>query len=204
MNHSVWNSIIEAILALQWTEAGAVVFGLIYVILAARKNYWCWYFGIVSCALWAYATFAYYQLYFDAILNIFYVIMGFWGLYQWKFGNDHQIEKPISSLGWNQNLKYIILGVLIALPFGYFFAAYTQAASTYLDSVTTVFAIVATFLTVYKILENWLYWIVVDILYVYLYITREAWLFALIFIIYIIIAIDGYISWRREYQKIKT
>jgi len=196
--NSIYNSITNAMQLLTLPEILAVVFGLIYVILAARENVWCWFWGILSSALWAYVTYFQFDLMADGLLNLFYVVMGFVGLYQWKYGGEKSTQASISTLSLNKHLGIIVVGCFLTLLFGYFFATYTSAAATYLDSFTTVFAVVATVLTVRKVLENWLYWIVVDALYVYLYITRGGYLFALLFIVYIIIAIIGFVNWRKE------
>lgn len=186
---------IQALSAAEWI---ATITALIYVGLAAKENVWCWFFGIISCAIWAYITFTSYNLYLDAGLNIFYVLMGFWGIYQWQYGSTQKAILPISRMTLPQHISILIGGTFFGLLFGYFFDAYTPAAATYLDAFTTVFAIVATFLTIQKKLENWWYWIVIDIVYVYLYLTRGAYLFGLVYFVYTIIAVFGYFSWRKN------
>ena len=188
----------EALQQLHWSEAGAVIFGLIYVILAARESVWCWFWGILSTALWAYATYTLYDLYVDALLQVFYVCVSFFGIYQWMKGGQRKEELQISSLKLNQHFALIGGGLILSLLVGYFFAEYTQAASTYLDAFTTVFSIIATFMVVRKVLENWIYWIVVDAVYVYLYFTRGSILFTLLMVIYTVIAVFGYLEWKKK------
>jgi nicotinamide mononucleotide transporter len=189
--------IIQQALALGWVDWVVAVTALIYVALAARENVWCWFWGIISCALWAYASFFYYDLWLDALLQLFYVGMGFLGIYRWKYGDQKQADLPVSRMTWEQHLLIAVGGFIIALAFGYLFDEYTPAAATYLDAVTTVFAVITTFLLVQKKLENWLYWIAIDAAYVYLYSSRGALLFALLMAIYVVIAVFGYYSWRK-------
>jgi nicotinamide mononucleotide transporter len=189
--------IIQQALALGWVDWVVAVTALIYVALAARENVWCWFWGIISCALWAYASFFYYNLWLDALLQLFYVGMGFLGIYRWKYGDQKQADLPVSRMTWEQHLLIAVGGFIIALAFGYLFDEYTPAAATYLDAVTTVFAVITTFLLVQKKLENWLYWIAIDAAYVYLYSSRGALLFALLMAIYVVIAVFGYYSWRK-------
>ncbi|MEL6922831.1 MAG: nicotinamide riboside transporter PnuC, partial [Bacteroidota bacterium] len=180
-DNGIYQSIVLATQQLTTPEVLTVLFGLIYVVLAARENIWCWFWGILSSGLWAYVTWFQFNLLADALLNLFYVVMGFIGVYQWQFGGGTQSDNntlPITTLSLNKHLWILIGGGFLTMLTGYFFSAYTAAAATYLDSFTTVFAVVATFLTVRKVLENWLYWIVVDALYIYLYISREGYLFA--------------------------
>ena len=179
-------------------DAIILITSLIYVFLATRENVWCWFWGIISCSLWAYASFEG-RLYADAFLQLFYVGISFWGIYQWRGGHSQRGGAlAVAELPIKWHLAILIGGVLVSLPFGYFLKEYTYAAATYLDSVTTVFAIITTFMVARKILSNWLYWIVIDLVYVYLYSIREMQTQAWIMIIYIGIAILGYFQWRKK------
>ncbi len=183
-----------------WSELLAVITGVIYVVLATRSNPWCWPWGIISSALWAYAAYLLFDLYVDALLQLFYVVMGFIGWYQWRKGGNGEVL-PISRLSSGEHLAIVGGGLVLALLVGYLFDEYTPAAATYIDAWTTVFSVIATFLVVQRKLENWLYWIVIDAVYVYLYYTRGGYLFALLFIAYTIIAIVGYFKWQKEWRS---
>lgn len=195
---SIFQSIWEAAIGQHWTEWIVLITGLFYVILAARENSWCWFWGIISCAFLAYGTLWFYNLYFDFLLQLFYVAMGFIGLYQWKFGGAGKEELPIRSLELTTHLKIIVGGLVLTFLFGYFFEKYTPAAATYIDAFTTIFSITTTFLVVKKVIENWIYWIVVDTIYVILYANREAWLFAFLLFIYTLISIYGWWHWKKR------
>ncbi|MCB0579702.1 MAG: nicotinamide mononucleotide transporter [Phaeodactylibacter sp.] len=186
--------------ALSWVDWVVTVTALIYVVLAARENVWCWFWGIISCSLWAYASFAFYDLYLDALLQLFYVAMAVVGLYQWKYGGQAGEGVPISRLSARQHLYILVGGTAAALLFGYFFDEYTPAAATYWDAFTTVFSVIATLILVRKILDNWAYWIVVDLVYVGLYFSRGAYLFALVMVVYVVIASFALVGWRRQYR----
>ena len=187
--------------ALSWVDWGATLTALLYVILAAKDNVWCWFWGIISCSLWAYASFAFYQLYLDAALQVFYVFMAFVGLYNWRYGGEGRTEAPIERLSPNEHLPYLAAGTLLAIAFGYFFDQYTPAASTYWDAFTTVFSVFATLLLVQRYLDNWVYWIVIDIIYVGLYYSREAYLFSLLMVVYTLIAGIAWVHWRKSFKK---
>ena len=194
-----YNIIQEAINNLHWIEITAVITGIIYVILAARENVWCWSFGIVSAALWSYAAFDFYDLYVDAILQLYYVFVGVYGWVQWNKKTDNKQELKIQTLPIQQHGIYILIGLSLTFLVGYFFDKFTPAAATYLDAFTTVFALFTTYLVTQKILENWLYWIVIDTVYIYLYGSRGGYLFALLNVIFVLVAIVGFIQWRRTY-----
>lgn len=178
-----------------------LVTALVYIALAARENAWCWVWGIISCSLWAYADFARYNLWVDGILQIFYVGMGVWGLYSWKFGTQGEQKVPISTLPARGHAGIFVVGLILTLVLGYVFDKYTPTALPYPDSFVTAFSILATLLTVRKVLENWLYWIFFDAIAVFLFLARDAVLVAVVMGIYTVISIFGYIRWRNQWKK---
>lgn len=192
--------LIAACAALHFTELWAVLFGVAYVVLAARNSVWCWVFGLLSALLWSYATFYLYGLWIDAILQLFYAVMAVVGWWQWSSDEQGQ-ELKISSKPFGVHLRYILLpGLVLSLVIGFLFGTYTPAASTYLDSLSTVFSVVATFLVIRRLIENWFYWIVVDVIYIYIYIQQGAWLFTALMILYIIIAVVGWLKWNAQME----
>lgn len=188
--------------ALSWVDWGATITALLYVGLAARGNVWCWFWGIVSCSLWAYASFAFYQLYLDAALQVFYVVMSFVGIYNWRRGGDGNTEAPIQRLSLSAHVPYLAGGALLSLAFGYFFDNYTPAAATYWDAFTTVFSVLATLLLVQRYLDNWVYWVAIDTIYIGLYYSREAYLFSLLMVVYTLIAGAAWASWQKSYENL--
>ncbi|MCO6479711.1 MAG: nicotinamide mononucleotide transporter [Phaeodactylibacter sp.] len=194
-------TILREAFALSWVDWVVTVTALIYVVLAARENVWCWFWGIISCSLWAYASFAFYGLYLDALLQLFYVAMAVVGLYQWKYGGQGGEGAPITRLTAQQHAYILAGGTGAALLFGYFFDEYTPAAATYWDSFTTVFSVIATLILVRKVLDNWAYWIGVDLIYVGLYFSRGAYLFALVMVVYVAIATVALVNWSKEYRR---
>ena len=194
-------TILREAAALSWIDWVVTITALIYVVLAAREKVWCWFWGIISCSLWAYASFFFYGLYLDALLQLFYVAMAIVGLYQWKYGGREGEGMPVSRLSARQHLLLLAGGTAGSLAFGYFFDEYTPAAATYWDAFTTVFSIIATLILVRKVLDNWGYWIVVDPIYVGLYFSRGAYLFSLVMVVYVIIASFALVSWSKAYYS---
>lgn len=194
-------TILREAAALSWIDWVVTITALVYVVLAARENVWCWFWGIISCSLWAYASFAFYGLYLDALLQLFYVAMAIVGLYQWKYGGQAGEGVPITRLSARQHLFILAGGTAAALLFGYFFDEYTPAAATYWDAFTTVFSVIATLILVRKVLDNWAYWIVADLIYVGLYYSRGAYLFALVMAVYVVIATFALARWARAYRE---
>ena len=114
------NILIEAA-ALSWIDWVVTVTALIYVLLAARENIWCWFWGIISCSLWAYASFTFYDLWLDALLQLFYVAMGFAGIYQWRYGRSAGDDLPVSRMSGRQHGWVLVGGGALAWLFGALF-----------------------------------------------------------------------------------
>jgi nicotinamide mononucleotide transporter len=94
----------------------------------------------------------------------------------------------------------IVLGnSVLTLLLGWFLTTYTTAANPYLDSFTTVFSLFTTWMVTQKVLENWLYWVVIDAASIFLYASREFTLTPYLFALYTVIALAGYLRWRKQY-----
>ena len=177
-------------------ESVAVLFSILYVVLVAKENIWCWAAALISVSLYIYICF-FAQLYPETGLQVFYFIMAIIGYYMWNKENKEEIKE------WSEikHLLIILLGAIFTFFMGFYFSTYTDSQMPIIDSFTTVFSIIATYMVVKKVLGNWLYWIVIDAVSVYLYFNRDLHLTSLLFIAYTIIAIFGYFSWMK---KMKT
>ena len=176
----------------------AVITGIIYVLLAAKNHILCWLFGIISSALTTYAVFFHYNLYMETFLNAFYVFAGVWGWLNWN--RQKKLNRKVISYGWDRHLPIILSGLAFTFILGFIFKTWTDSSAPYLDAFTTVFALMTTFMVGLRILENWLYWIVIDSASIYLYSSRGGHFFILLFSVYIIVSVLGYLQWRKEYK----
>lgn len=177
-------------------ESLAVLFSLLYVILAAKENIWCWGAALISVSLYIYICYTA-KLYPETGLQIFYLIMAIIGYFTWNKKSKEKIKE------WSEfkHLIIIILGALFSFIMGFYFFTYTESAMPIIDSITTTFSIIATYMVVKKVLGNWLYWIVIDLLSVYMYFHRDLHLTSLLFVAYATIAVFGYISWSHRIKK---
>lgn len=189
---------LEQLQSLGYLDWVTTILALVYVYLAARNSPWCWLFGAVGCAIWCYVDIVDYKLYSDAALQAFYVVMSFIGLYQWQKGGEAQTVLPVSSMTLKEHAWLIAVCLLAGLLLGYFVSQHFAAAATYPDAITTTFSIGATIMLLRRKVENWLYWIIIDIAYVGIYASRGATLFMLIMLVYVGVAIYGYKSWQKE------
>lgn len=180
-------------------ELAAVSLALLYVVLAIYEHRSCWIAAALSAGLYLW-IFSQALLYMEAALQGFYIIMAGYGWVAW--GQDQSRDTlPIRRWQLNQHLRLFALIITVSGLFGYMLAHHTQAALPWLDSFTTVSALVATWLVARKILENWLYWILIDLVSIYLYLSRDLYMTAGLFAGYVILAVVGYIAWRRHYER---
>jgi len=183
-------------------EGAAVVFAIVYLLLAVRENVWCWFFAFVSTAIYT-GLFWDVSLLMDSALNVYYMAMAVFGWHQWTRGGVGIGNEPhalaISSMTRKQHVLIITSILLLSASSGYLLNEYSYAAWPYVDSFTTWASVITTYLVTRKYLQNWLYWILIDAVSVPLYIERGLGLTALLFVIYIIIAVIGYFKWRKHY-----
>jgi nicotinamide mononucleotide transporter len=179
-------------------ESVAVFFSILYVILALKESIWCWGAATISVILYIYICYTA-QLYPETGLQVFYLLMAFYGYYQWN-KNDSTLK--IQQWTTTKHLLILLLGALLTFLMGFYFTIYTNAAMPLVDSFTTVFSVFATYMVTKKVLGNWLYWIVIDAVSVYLYFSRDLHLTSLLFIVYTVIAIFGYFSWLKRNNEL--
>jgi len=197
----VWANILETLsgyTAIDWT---VLVTGLIYAYFSMLNKPICWVFGIISCALLCYQDITTYDLYFDAVLQVFYVLMGFVGLYRWFARKTDEGNPLIISLPWLSHFNALLLGFLTAFVLVFLINFIFNPAFAFLDCVTTVFSFWATWLLINRVYENWVYWIVINILYIYIYYAQGADLFSVLYTVYLCTAIGGLVAWKKDYRK---
>ena len=175
-------------------EIGAVFLAVAYLLLAVRRDIRCWIAGITSSSIYFVLMFTA-NLYMESILQIFYIFMGVYGFNQWK--SDIANTEEISITTWNLKTHLIVLGIILISSYfaGYILDTYTDAKLPFLDSLTTFGALFATYMVAKKILENWIYWFLIDSVSIYLFIERELYLTSILFCLYLIIIIFGFRSW---------
>jgi nicotinamide mononucleotide transporter len=179
-------------------ESVAVFFSILYVILALKESIWCWGAAAISVTLYIYICYTA-QLYPETGLQVFYLLMAFYGYYQW---NKSDSTLQIQQWTITKHLLILLIGALLTFLMGFYFTIYTNAAMPLVDSFTTVFSVFATYMVTKKVLGNWLYWIVIDAVSVYLYFSRDLHLTSLLFIVYTVIAIFGYFSWLKRNNEL--
>ncbi len=191
----------QQLLDLSFYQWSALVFGLIYIYFAVHNRSICFIFGLISSAFWAYESYFILNLQFDAFLQLFYVLMSIWGLIAWWSGQESK-ELPISSVPFEIHALLVLLCISSGIALAYIGERYLGTNMAFLDAFTTGLLIVATILLVRRIIENWLYFIIADLIYLYIYGKSGAYLFVFIMIVYTIMAILGFKKWQAIKESI--
>jgi nicotinamide mononucleotide transporter len=171
----------------------AVATSLMYVFLAGKQQITCWIFAFVSSI--SYVIISYTTLlYVDTLLNSMYAILAIIGWINWKAKSDQQ---PIKNISWKIHVPIILGSGLLGGLSGYLLDNYTDQVFPYLDAVLFFLSISATWMITKKIRENWIYFIAIDCAMVGIYFNRSLYLSSLLFLLYTIFAIIGYVKWRK-------
>ena len=188
-------------MSFEWVnlETLAVVLGIGYLLLAMLESSLCWYFAFLSTALYVW-IFGEVSLYMESALNVYYMAMAIYGWLQWQRGGAD--KSGVNIIRWTA--RQHILGVAIILAAsvtsGYLLSSNTAAKLPYLDSFTTWGSIFTTIMVAQKVLENWLYWIVINSVSIYLYIDRGLDQTAAMFFLYLGLATVGFLMWKKAYD----
>jgi len=179
-------------------EITAVAFGLANVYLTVRQNVWCWPVGIVMVSLYIYIFFGA-KLYSDALLNVFFLVMQFYGWYYWGKAVEHaKSVVPVRRFRPRDLATTAVAIVAGAGALGTFMHLRTDAALPYPDALTTSLSVAAQILMTRKIIDNWALWIVADVLYVGIYAAKELYWTCGLYVVFLLLCIEGYREWRRD------
>lgn len=184
--------------AAQLIEILATTGNLIYIVLLIKEKIICWSFGIAGSALSVY-LFMDAKLYSEALLYTFYALMGCWGWIRWH-RQLAENNNPIIKWYFTAHCKAIVLGCAIALGLGYSAQYFTDAQRPFFDAFTTVFSFLATYLEITKVLETWIYWIILNLASIWLYHDRNLDIYAVLIGFYSVLSVWGFISWSKVYR----
>jgi len=181
---------------LEWIGA---LTGIACVYLAAIQNIWNWPVAIISVMAY---TIVFYKsmLYGDAGLQIYFLGTSIYGWYFWIKKKERN-EKPVTSLNAKEYSFIILATLILSLLLGLFLKKFTPTNVPYIDGFCTAVSFIAQILMTRKILQNWALWIFVDICYVPLYIYKNLYVTAILYIILLVLAWMGHLDWQKEYRK---
>jgi nicotinamide mononucleotide transporter len=182
----------------EWSplEGFAAAFGVVSVYLSTRQNIWSWPTAIVNVSLY---TIVFYngRLYGQMGLQTVYLVLSIYGWYQWLHGGAEKTELHVSRatrqllaiVGVLNVVAWIVLAALLRQ---------TDAALPWLDALLTTTSLIAQWMMTRKILENWLLWIAVDVVYVPMFISQRLYATAMLYAAFLVLAVMGFVEWRRS------
>lgn len=183
---------VEATSLLEWV---GVFFGIASVLFSMMRMVWVYPTGIISVIIYIYLAFVY-KLYADAGVNGYYFIMSVYGWYFWANGKPQNAKVVISANSSRENLISLTILVVSFLIISQVLLGFTDSDVPYWDATTTSFAITGMWLMARKKIENWIAWIVTDLISIPLYFHKGLFLTSFQFFVFTILALAGYITWR--------
>jgi nicotinamide mononucleotide transporter len=194
----VIESVLAGLAATTPLEGVSVVLGLAYALLAVKRSRWCWVAGGLGAALLVYLSWVA-RLPMQAALQAYYAAMGVYGFWRWS-REDGEATRAVTTLPLKIHLLAWAVILLVSVVSSRFLAGQTQAAWPFLDSLTTYGSLFATWLVAQVKLENWLYWIVLDAISVFLFAAQGLMFVALLFVAYLVVATVGFVAWFRTWR----
>lgn len=182
-------------------EYFGVLTGLLYLILEIRQHRAMWVVGFLTSLVYIFVFF-FSRFYADMGLNIYYVAVSVYGFYQWGIRQvektDASVQIQYSRLKWLLSLKITGVTILLYGMLYYILSRYTDSPVPAGDAFTTALSITATWLLAKRILEHWAMWVVIDIVSAWLYYQRELYPTCFLFICYAVLAVVGWINWKKK------
>ena len=178
-------------------ELFAAVFGAVSVYLSVRQNIWSWPTAIVNVVVYA-VVFYREKLYADMGLQVIYTFLSIYGWYEWLYGGEHRTELHVSRTTPRLWALLVVIGLGGAGALGLLLRGATDAALPFMDSFLSSTSLVAQWMMTRKKVENWLVWIGVDVLYVGTFTYKHLYVTAVLYFVFLVLAIKGWIDWRRS------
>ena len=192
--------VVQAFATISGWEIFAALLGMAYIIFASRESQWCWPLAFISTLIYT-LLFWEGQLPMQALLNFYYMGMAIYGFLLWRKHGKSEDKLAISSWSLSKQALFILLGVGLSLLTSYYLRVTETSQSPFLDAGVTIFSVMNTWLMAKKVLQNWLYWIVIDSAALVLYAQSGFYATVILFSIYTILAIIGYFSWQKLYLQ---
>lgn len=184
---------------MDWLELTGLISGLLCVWLLIRQNIWTFPIGLVYAVV-SVAVFTNARLYADVLLSSYYVIMNAYGWYFWLYGAPRrrtaEHELAVTFMPARQRWVLAALVIVVTGLMGWLLDTRTDAALPYWNSTTTTLSFAAMWMTARKYIDNWIVWLVVDVIAAGVYLVQGIELYALLYLVYLGMAVLGWRAWR--------
>ncbi len=196
---AIWQQLIQQLQQTSWLEWFGFISTIACIYLAAKENIFNWPVSILSIVISAILYFES-HLFGDFALQFYFLFTAFYGWWFW-LKKKKQEEKPVVRLSFKYWTVALFVIALLTAILGFLLDKYTPSNVPYEDGFCTAVSLVAQIMLTRKILENWILWIIVDICYVPLLIYKDLSVYALLYAILVVIALKGYLDWRKTYRE---
>ncbi len=192
------SELVSAVLNVDPLELLGLISGLVCVWLLIKQNIWTFPIGLIYAVV-SVVVFTQQRLYADVLLSGYYVLMNGYGWYYWVYGGSRSVsdDLPVSRISRNAGLSLILSVAVATILMGWFFDTQTDADLAYWDSATTTMSFAAMWMTARKYIENWVVWLVVDVMLTGIYLYKGIEPYALLYFVYLGMAIMGWKAWQR-------
>jgi nicotinamide mononucleotide transporter len=189
---------------MQWPEIVAVIAGFAYLYCTIKQYIWLWVWGTLSSLLYVYVFYSS-VFYAGAVLQLYYVCISIYGYWFW-YKNRNRADNEEDTLRVNRagTQKLIVLIAIIAvisIITGIFLKKFTNSIVPFSDAFTFAGGIVATWMLTRKFIEHWLFWLVIDSFSVVLYFRQKLHLTAILYFVYLVMAVVGYFQWKKSIMQ---
>lgn len=177
-------------------EIAAVLLGLINVTLVVRRSIWNYPFGLAMVALYAWIFFGA-KLYSDALLQLFFIVVQFYGWWNWARSRARSGEVVVLTLGWAERAGWAAACVVTTAAWGWLMHSQTDASFPWWDASVAMMSVAAQILMSRRALESWWLWIAVDLVAMPLYAAKSLWLTAGLYGVFLALSVWGLIGWSK-------
>jgi nicotinamide mononucleotide transporter len=204
-NH-IFQDIVDYCTQMGVLEFGGLIFGLLCVIFLIKQNILTWICGIIYVFI-SFVVFWEARLYGDFLLHIFFLVLNIYGGYAWAHGGSREQQLTVSYQSKYQFLSILFIstvGIFLFAQFLIYLPSWIEgleeAALPYWDSTTSILSVAGMWLTTRKKIENWYYWLVVDVLATGIYYYKELYFYSFLYFVYIGLAVIGYRAWLQSFR----
>ncbi len=185
---------------MSWTEILGAITGAASVLLAVRESAWNWPVGIANNIFFL-ILFWHSKLYADAILQIVYILISFYGWWNWVRGGTGDTELAISKTSAQSALALAVISAICTLLLRSILTRFTDSPVPFWDAITTALSLTAQYMLSRKLLENWWIWMAADIIYIGLYCYKALYLTAALYLLFGGMCVAGYAGWRKSLRS---
>ena len=186
-------------------EYVAVFFGILSVVLSRMENIWVYPTGLINTILYTYFCYAWWDLKGEASLNLYYTIMSIYGWWLWNKRRGNTTEKEI-SIQYSTKREWLISLVFFIVCWAILYLVlknYTRSNVPFADAFASASAYTGMWLMAKKKIENWIWWIITNLASIPLYFYKHAVFTSFQYLVFLILAIMGYITWKKKIEHAK-